>query len=162
MLKIFAISALAAGSSFMILAQSKISGSLQCAKPDPNYVVQVGDRPGHMVALMQQKCTWTKPIEMEGVQSKDDTGTGVSDIRGANAQDRGYDATTMANGDKIFVRSQGTSKMKGQMLDSGEGKWSFGGGTGKFKALKGTGTYKLKGNPDGSAVIDIEGDYSVK
>src|SRR5438270_12787829 len=114
--------------AFSASAQTKISGSLKCDKPEVTHVVQVGDRPDHALVLTQGKCTWTTAIEMEGVQTKDDVGTGISDVRGSNSQDRGYDVTTMSNGDKLFVRNQGTSKVKGEILESGEGKWSFTGG----------------------------------
>lgn len=146
---------------FSAAAQTKISGTVDCAKPDVAQAVQVGDHAGHMMMLTQNKCTWSKPIEMEGVQSKDDVGSGIADVHGSKSNDQGYDVTTMANGDKVFVRNQGTSMMKGEMLDSGSGKWNFTGGTGKFKGLKGSGTYKLSGKSDGSATIEIEGEYTL-
>lgn len=82
------------------------------------------------------------------------------DFRNGTSQDRSYDVTTMANGDKLYVSSSGTSKMKGEALDSGSGKWTFTGGTGKIRGIKGSGTYKLTGNPDGSVTVEIEGDYT--
>ncbi|HLJ50178.1 MAG TPA: hypothetical protein VKU01_29395 [Bryobacteraceae bacterium] len=143
-------------------AQTKISGAITCGKPDINHAVPVGDSKTHVILLQQTKCTWSKPIEMEGLQTKDDLGTGTADVHGTTSQDRGYDVTTMSNGDKVYVRSQGTSKLKGEMLDSGEGKWSFSGGTGKFKSLTGGGTFKLTGNADGSVTVNIEGQYTMK
>ncbi len=143
-------------------AQTKISGAVTCGKPDINHAVPVGDSKTHVILIQQTKCTWTKPLEMEGLQAKEDLGTGVSDVHGASSQDRGYDVTTMSNGDKIYSRNQGTSKLKGEMPDSGEGKWSFSGGTGKFKGLTGGGTFTLMGNTDGSVTVNIEGQYSLK
>lgn len=142
-------------------AQTKITGTLTCAKPDVNQVVQIGDRPGHMIGVNQGKCTYSKPFEIEGVAAKDDVGSGMVDVRNGASQDKGYDVTTMANGDKAFVSNSGTSKMKGEALDSGSGKWSFTGGTGKFRGLKGGGTYKLSGNPDGTYTVEIEGQYTL-
>jgi len=142
--------------------RTKVSGALTCGKPDINHAVPVGDSKTHVILLQQMKCTWSKPIEMEGIQSKDDLGTGIADVHGTSSQDRGYDVTTMSNGDKVYVRNQGTSKLKGEMLDSGEGKWFFGGGTGKFKSLTGGGTFTLTGNPDGSVTVNIEGQYTIK
>src|SRR5258707_4310541 len=114
-------------------AQTKISGTLTCAKPDTTHVLPVGDHKGHILMMAQVKCTWTKPIEMEGVQTKDDLGAEMSDVHGANSKDIGYDVTTMSNGDKIFVYNSGTSTLKGEALDTVQGKWRFTGGTGKFK-----------------------------
>ena len=48
--------------------------------------------------------------------------------------------------------------MKEQKLESGEGTWTFAGGTGKLKGIKGKGTYKCK--PSGDNVdCDVEGEY---
>jgi len=41
------------------------------------------------------------------------------------------------------------------------GTWSFTGGTGKLKGLKGKGTYKGTGNADGSMTYEVEGDYEL-
>ena len=139
-------------------AQNKISGSAQCSKPDIQQKVDVPDHPGHAITIAQFKCNWTKPFELEGVQSKDGVDTGVSDIHGNNANSHGYYVDTLANGDKAFVRWQGTDAMK---EGTSEGKWSYVGGTGKFKGLKGGGTYKGKYNQDGSVAFDVEGEYSV-
>ncbi len=37
-------------------AQTKISGTNHCAKPDPQTMVQVGDRPNHAFSVGQIKC----------------------------------------------------------------------------------------------------------
>jgi hypothetical protein len=44
---------------------------------------------------------------------------------------------------------------------TGDGTWSFTGGTGKLKGLKGKGTYKDSGTPDGKLEAQLEGDYSL-
>jgi hypothetical protein len=67
----------------------------------------------------------------------------------------------MANGHKYYVRYQGTSTMKDGAMQTTEGKWSFSGGTGKLKGLKGSGTYKGTGSADGGATFEVEGDYSL-
>jgi len=139
-------------------AQTKISGTLQCGKADPVYAIQVGDRPNHSFAISQIKCTWTRPLEIAGVQSKEDVYTGFSEARGNRSNDHSYGVVTMANGDKCFVRPQESSTLKDGMLESAEGKWTFVGGTGKLKGLKGKGTYKGKGAADGTSTWEIEGE----
>ena len=141
-------------------AQTKISATLNCGKPDVNQLVEVGDRPGHVIGVNKGKCTYSKPFEIEGVAAKDDVGAGMVDVRNGASQDRGYDVTTMANGDKLFISNFGASKMKGENLDSGSGKWSFTGGTGKMRGIKGGGAYKLAGNADGTYSVEIEGEYT--
>ena len=80
-------------------AQNKFSGTQQCAKPDPEYVVPVGDRPDHMMALAKDKCTWSQ-AEIGGVQLKDEDDTIVSDISATRSRDRGVGVAVLASGDK--------------------------------------------------------------
>jgi hypothetical protein len=141
----------------MALGQTKISGTGKCEKPDPQHVVEVGDRAGHAMVLVKQTCTWTTPIEMEGVKGKTYTAIVTSDASGPKGQDRGYVVITMENGDKAFVRFSGASMSdKDGNPISGEGTWSYTGGTGKFKGITGKGTYKAKGGEE-----MIEGEYSI-
>ena len=46
-------------------------------------------------------------------------------------------------------------------LASAKGEWSYTGGTGKLKGIKGKRTYTGKGAPDGSATYDVEGEYEL-
>lgn len=137
-------------------AQNKISGTTQCAKPDVQQQVDVSDHPGHSISIMQMKCTWTKPLELEGVKSKDGTDSGAVDMHGPSGSSHGYYVDNMENGDKAFVHWQGKEGKEGS-----EGKWTYNGGTGKFKGLKGGGTYKSKRADDGSSTVDVEGEYTL-
>ena len=122
---------LGAALSSLAAAQTKISGSFTCGKPEMSQPAPVGDAKDHVIVLQQSKCTWTKPFEMEGVKSKDDNGVGVADVRGNTSQDQGWDFTT------------------------------FTGGTSKFKGVKGGGTFKGAGKSDGSVTINVEGEYTI-
>ena len=141
--------------------QNKVSGTAQCAKPDQQHAIEVGDRPNHSFAISQGKCSWTKPLEISGMQSKEDVGSGFAEISGNNSRDRGYVVITWANGDKSFVRTQGNTTLKDGVPQNEEGKWIFAGGTGKLKGLKGSGTYKCTFPGDGNATCDIEGEYKL-
>ena len=68
---------------------------------------------------------------------------------------------TMTNGDKYYVRSQGSATLKDGVPESGEGKWSYAGGTGKLKGVKGKGTCTGKGAPDGTATVEAESEYEL-
>ncbi len=143
-------------------AQTKISGTGKCGKPEAQQAIEVGDRPGHMLVIVKQTCTWTTPIEMAGVKAKSYTAAIASDATGQKGMDRGYVVVTMENGDKAFVKiNSGTSMMsKDGKPESDEGTWSYTGGTGKLKGLKGKGTYK--GKAAGDAFEDtIEGEYTL-
>lgn len=142
-------------------AQTKISGTVQCAKADEEHVLDVGDRPHHSLMISKGKCSWKKPMEIAGTQTKEDIGTGFDEIRGSRSNGHGYVVGTLANGDKMYVRTQGAASLKDNVMESAEGTWSFTGGTGKLKGIKGKGTYKGKAAPDGSATYEVEGEYEL-
>jgi hypothetical protein len=142
-------------------AQTKISGTLPCGKPDQQQAIEVGDRPNHSFVIIQVRCTWTKSLEIAGVQSKEEVETIFSEVSGNRSHDQGYIAGTMSNGDKYYIRFQGPSTLKDGVPESIEGKWSFAGGTGKLKGLKGKGTYTGKGAPDGASTLEVEGEYEL-
>ena len=79
---------------------------------------------------MQMKCTWTKPMEVAGVQDKDGTDSGMADLHAGAGTSHGYYVDKMANGNKAYVHWQGK-----ESKDGSEGKWTYTGGTGKFKGL---------------------------
>ena len=138
-------------------AQNKISGTAHCTQPDVQQKVDISDHAGHSLILAQAKCTWTKPLEVDGVQSKNGEDSSVNDQHGMVGTEHGYYIDSMANGDKAFVRWQGKQSQDG----TADGNWKYVGGTGKFKTLKGGGTYKSKGEQDGSVTIDLEGEYTL-
>jgi hypothetical protein len=143
-------------------AQTKISGAQRCAKADLAYSIQVGDRPNHSFVISQGKCTWTKPFEVAGIQDKEGIDTDFAEISGNTSRGHGYEVDTMANGDKIYLRYEGTLTLKDGVPQSGEPKWALFGGTGKLKGLKGKGTCKLTSAPaDGSLTWDCEGEYEL-
>jgi hypothetical protein len=141
-------------------AQTKVTGTAQCGKPDPQHVVPVGDRPDHSLGVEQTKCTWTKPMEIEGAKSIDGTSTATDDISGNTSHSRGFHVSTMDSGDKFFVSFQGTATMKEGALQSQKGTWGFNGGTGKLKGIKGKGTFTCAPSGD-SVTCEVEGDYQL-
>ena len=151
------LAVLAALSPAQTSAQTKISGTSQCAKPETQQKVDVPDHPDHVLAISQAKCTWTKAMEVAGIQNKDGVSTGAADIHSGAATVHGYYVDNMANGDKAYVHYQGTDSAKD---GTSMGKWTYTGGTGKLKGIKGQGTYKGKAAADGSVTYEIEGEYS--
>ncbi len=149
------------GLATLVPAQTKISGTVQCGKSDEQHMLEVGDHPGHSLMISKGKCSWTKPMEIAGTQTKEDVGTNFDEVRGNKSQGHGYVVGTMANGDKMYVRIQGSSTLKDGTVETAEGAWNFTGGTGKLKGVKGKGTYKGKGAADGSATYEVEGEYEL-
>ena len=143
-------------------AQTKTSGTLSCTKPDPAYMLEVGDRAGHTLGLLKAACTWTTPMQIEGVATKDGADLISTDGTGTRAHTTGYFVGTMANGDKIFVRFSGSDTMtKDGKPDTSVGTWSYKGGTGKLKGIAGKGTYKGKPDASGNMVNEIDGEYTL-
>ena len=142
-------------------ARTKISGTLTCAKPDPKYTVDIGDRPGHVFVLAKSACSWTRPMQIEGVDTKDSHDVNVVEVDGANSNSDGYDVSNMANGDKVFIRFSGTDRSTKDGKPLSTGTWRYIGGTGKFKGIMGKGTYKGTPDASGNYVSEVDGDYTL-
>lgn len=142
-------------------AQTKNSGTIQCGKADPAHMIEVGDKPNHSWGVSKSTCTWTKQMEIAGLKSKDGHSVFAADATGDKFSGHGIHVTTYDNGDKIYVRFQGGGTMKDGVTQTDSGKWSYTGGTGKLKGIKGQGTYKGKGSADGGVTYEIEGDYQL-
>jgi len=143
-------------------AQTKIAGKGKCnPKPDAQQAIEVGDRANHNLVIVKQSCVWTEPMEMAGLKTKSYYAVVSSDAMGDKGADRGYVIVTMENGDKAFVKFQGSSMSKNGAPDTDEGTWSYTGGTGKLKGLKGKGTYKGKMVAADNFEDTIEGEYSL-
>jgi len=95
------------------------------------------------------------------VQTKDGYDVTYSDGSGAKVRGSGYHVSNMSNGDKIYVRFQGNDTMMDGKPSTTEGTWSYTGGTGKLKGIRGKGTYKGKTDSSGNMVAEIEGDYEL-
>ena len=143
------------------LAQIKISATGTCGKADATHAIEAGDRAGHMLVVTQVSCTWSTPMEMAGLKSKSYTVAASADSAGGHSQDRGYVVTVMDNGDKAYIRFQGTGTSKEGGAHSSEGTWSYTGGTGKLKGLKGKGTYKGSGATADATEDQVEGEYTL-
>lgn len=141
-------------------AQAKLSGKLQCAKPDPNYVVPVEDQADHAMMLIVQKCTWAGG-DLGGEALKEETDHVASDVHGSMSKDHGYGVGSVASGDKYFVRFEGTTTVKNHVPTDGRCTWTFTGGTGKLAGLSGKGTCKGTFAADGSSSFDVEGRYTI-
>ncbi len=155
-LKITLTFLIALGMSQLAAAQNKISGTVHCDKPSDQHSFEVGDGPNHYLMITKGSCTWTKPIEIEGVAGKTAAVTQFIEVRGNRGRGHGYVVNTLSNGDKTFVRVESQ-----QSEGSVEGKWTYTGGTGKFDGIKGSGTSKCKGNGDGTIDCEVEGEYEL-
>ena len=152
--------ALACLCATVALAQEKVEVTWACAKPSPANSIEVGDKPNHAYAIDQVKCTATKG-ELAGVKEKDGMGTEFAEITGNGSKGHAEWVETLSNGDKVYAAYQPTITFKDGQMQSGSDKWQYTGGTSKFKGLKGSGTCKGTGKPDGSSTWDCSGTYTL-
>ena len=144
-----------------VLAQTKISGTLQCSKAGTieEHKIEVGDHPNHYVVISKYTCTWPKPMKIAGTQTKDSIVISSDDTSGTDGRESSYATINWANGDKAYVYEQSSWKTLNGVLD-GSSSWTFTGGTGKLKGIKGKGTLKPKDEPDGFSE-EVEGEYEL-
>ncbi len=140
-------------------AETETSGTAQC-KADPSTPVEISDMSGHFFAVGKAACTWTG-FEIAGVQYKDGVSVSEDEIHGSKVNSNGYHTATLANGDKTTAHFHGTAVMKDGKFQSGGGSWTFTGGTGKCKGIKGKGTYKGTPNADGTVSYKVDGEYQL-
>jgi hypothetical protein len=142
------------------VAQTKASGTLDCDKADPMHVIQIPDREGFSYAISQNKCTWTKPMTIAGIDGKEFINTAFSETAGASIRTTATGATNYGT-DRVYSRSTGTLDQKTLTYS---GKWTFISGTGKLRGIKGAGTYtcKAKGaDPGAGYTCESEGEYTL-
>ena len=151
MSRIFIAIALACFAAAATEAQTKVSATAECGQPDTHHVIPVGDLPDHSLGLLQVKCTYTKPMEIEGAKSVSTVITMTNEVSGDSIRAHGFQVVTMDSGDKVFVSHEGAGTPEGQ-----DGTWSISGGTGKLKGVKGKGTYSCS-----SSGCDIAGEYQL-
>jgi hypothetical protein len=143
------------------MAQTKISGSLQCASPQFHQLLEVGDRAGHTMALSQSECVWPLPLKIEGAISKEDVLYLFIDAREDGARETGYNTLIMSNGDRIFMHYAGFLKSDSRKPASGVGTFALSGGTGKFQGIYGNGTSVSHSAADGKMTVRLEGQYTL-
>lgn len=142
-------------------AQTKMSGSGVCAKPDVEHTLAVPDSPGQSYAISQGKCTWSKPWEIEGQPTKGGMTTVFVHTSGNTVRQSEVYVDTLANGDKVFYSYNQTATLKNNVPQPTKGKWTITSGTGKAKGIKGSGTCSVTPAADGSAAFECEGEYTM-
>jgi len=121
--------------------------------------MDISDVDGHVIAIYEAKQVWfdSKTGEESTAVSNGilDTNfqTGVGSVTG-------YAVRTFKDGEKIYSKYEGKPVGEGQT----EGTFIYTGGTGKFKGLKGGGTWKNRTLASGITYSESEGEreYQMK
>jgi hypothetical protein len=135
-----------------------VEGSVHCDKPDPAYAIEVPDRPGHTLMLAHRKCTWTEPLAILDAKTKDGAAVNFTEKMEGTLHMHGFEVDTLDDGERITMRTMG--QVLAEKGPAGtKGRWSFMRGTGKYKGIKGGGTYEGKLEADGGLTLNLEGGY---
>ena len=96
---------------------------------------------GQMFIINQNKCTYTESSSIAGNGAKENTRVTCVVYTRPGTDLIGSSATTYANRDQTFERSQG--RFDARTGISGGKRW-YKGGTGKLQGIEGSGTWKCK------------------
>jgi hypothetical protein len=143
-----------------VSGQTKVSGTAKISKPEPVYSLEVGDRPGHVMMLEKAACTWTDTTKWGPEKPKEGYSVSAVDVTATRMTSSGTHVSTTEAGDKMFVSFRDNAPMKDGKAGETHGTWSYTGGTGKLKGIKGGGTYKVTSNDEGTS-LEVEGEYTL-
>jgi hypothetical protein len=157
--KIFCGCALFAFVAAMTPAQTKMSLSGKCGKPDVQQNIPAGDSPSHVFTLAQGTCE-TKG-EVGGAASKEGAFSEHGEATANRSKVSGVYAETFVSGDKIFYTYQNNVTLKDGAPQTGGGKYQIASGTGKMKGIKGSGTCKITPGANGGIDYSCTGEYTL-
>ncbi len=133
-----------AASQHRLLKKKKVKYTKKVKRQISTENVYPGDVPKHTLTQIVRIASATSPDPDFG-SSENWEYYHVDSVAG-NGTHRGYTVCIYKNGDKTFVKWEGTHKTTvkegGVWEVSYEGKYQFTGGTGKFKNIEGEGVYK--------------------
>ena len=137
------------------------SGTVVCAKAEKESNIEIPDQPGHVYAISQSKCSWTKAMEIGDTKHNAGVVSAFDEITGTSAKGHGSYVDTLANGDTAAYTYTSTGTLKDGALQTGQSTFTLVSVTGKLKGTKGNGTCKGTGAPDGSVTWECQGTYQV-
>jgi len=137
------------------------SGTVVCAKPQKESMIEIPDQAGHAYAINQSKCSWTKAMEIGDTKHNAGVVTGFDEITGTSGKGHGTYVDTLANGDTAVYTYTSNVTLKDGAFQTGESKFTLVSVTGKLKGTRGSGICKGTGAADGSVTWECQGTYQV-
>jgi hypothetical protein len=139
--------------------KKKISGTNKPKQTVSQTTVSPGDVPNHELVSRVYIATVTSSDPELG-KYEEYLYEQADQIAGTGSH-RGYTMKIHPNGDRFYGSYEGTHKTitkgDGSWEATFEGTWKWTNGTGKFKNIKGNGTYKGKASPEGG-ISNWEGE----
>ena len=121
--------------------------------------VNVPDKPDH--TFKQNTTVWKTVSSNPNFGEAWTSAVSQQDNIGPDTTERGYGTNHYQSGDVNYFSWEGvvktTKKDEGDFETAAQGKFTWLGGTGKFKTIKGSGTYTCKFTPKGGQ-CDWDGD----
>lgn len=135
-----------------------IKGELRCDKPSPSYSLDVPDREGHSLIIEKRSCSWTEPMVILGAKTKDGVWVTFMERMEGRLHPHSFETDTLEGGEKITMQTTGqVAADKGPSTT--KGRFNFMRGTGKFKGIKGGGTFEGNVDADDVLTLKLEGVY---
>jgi hypothetical protein len=114
------------------------------------------------MAVSQEKCSWTLPLQIGGNTIQNAENTINSNIAGNQSKDTGSLTSHTAGADQFILSLSGVTLWDANgMARSRQGVWTFTSATGMLKGITGSGTYSGLARAQGGMSYDVEGDYEV-
>src|SRR5260221_13208604 len=87
--------------------EGKVTGKLNCQKPDVNAAENAGDVAGHMLMLTKAKCTWRTPPVIAGNKTGATIDVAMGEMHAGKGTQHGYSSTVMGKGAPTVVGYEG-------------------------------------------------------
>ncbi len=143
------------------LAAQVLKGrSVLHGSPDAAKVLEVGDKPGHVMILAQARGV----AILEGGDTAQVTGTELLDHSNGNGPYHGYEVLTFRDGSTIVDEFQGTDETTADGKDINfSGRFTITGGSGRFAGIRGEGTHRGVNHvaSGAGAFVDFEATYTL-
>jgi hypothetical protein len=136
----------------------KLTASLHCQKAVPAHSIEVPDRPGHALMISKRQCKWTTPLVIAGAKTTTGVAVDFAEKMEGRLHIHGFQTDSLDNGEKLTMKTIGqVIGEKGPADD--KGRWSLMKGTGKYKGIRGGGTYSGKLDANDELNLSLEGVY---
>ncbi len=143
-----------------LTAQVLKGRSVLHGSPDAAKVLEVGDKPGHVMILAQARGI----AVLEGGDTAQVTGTELLDHSNGNGPYHGYEVMTFPDGSTIVDQFQGADETTADGKDINfSGRFTITGGSGRFAGIRGEGTQRGVNHvaSGAGAFVDFEATYTL-
>lgn len=151
------------GTNLAAQETTKISGKLTATYTGQDSIV-VGDVAGHVLSLTVSEGKNANTGENMFMDGADVANMSYADFIQGNGVHQGYVKFTK-DGDEIYAKWKGSvttaAVAEGDPVTSFEGTFTYIKGSGKFKNIKGKGTYTGKFTSETEYTVDWQADYSI-